>query len=266
MDCFLLIGRLYLHDLQDPKIALGAFERVLRIDPTRPEALEALSELYAHQGETRKALAVTERLVERESDPRRRRPFLLRLGTLWESAGDTRRAGVMLRRAVDESPRDLQALGELVRFHERQRELPARNMLLDGSLALLREDLAALAGHAGGAAHDDPGAALAPPPGLRRGRRAAAGVVLHRRRREGGGRRLGRRADAWPPPGPAGQPRAGRTGAAAGPAGGRAPPAAGAGADAAPVDAAGSAALGGGAGAAAAEGIAGARDAGSAGG
>ncbi len=141
VDCFLLIGRLYLNELQDPKIALGAFERVLRIDPARPEALEALSGLYAHQGETRKALAVTERLVERESDPRRRRPFLLRLGSLWEAAGDTRRAGVMLRRAVDESPRDLQALGELARFHERQRELPARNVLLDGSLALLREDL-----------------------------------------------------------------------------------------------------------------------------
>ena len=142
VECFLRIGRLYVDKLDDPKIAVGAFERVLRIDPARPEALEALSQLYAHQGETRKALAVTERLVERESrSPLHRRPFLLRLATLWEAAADVRRAGVMLRRAVDESPRDLQALGELARFHERQREPTARNVLLDGSLALLREDL-----------------------------------------------------------------------------------------------------------------------------
>jgi hypothetical protein len=140
-DCFLRIGRLHTGPLEDPKLALGAYERVLRIEPFHREALEALSELYARQAETRKALAVTERLVELETDPAARLPYIIKLGTLWEAAGDARRAGVVYRRAVDELPRDLSALGELARFHERQGDISARNVLLDGSLALLREDL-----------------------------------------------------------------------------------------------------------------------------
>jgi tetratricopeptide (TPR) repeat protein len=139
--CFLRIGRLYLRRLNDPRVALGAYERVLRIAPGSREALEALSELYARQNDNRKALAVTERLVEQETDPGKRMPFLIRLGVLWEAAGDPRRAGVMLRRAVDESPRSLQSIGELARFHERNKEPQARNVLLEGALSLLASDL-----------------------------------------------------------------------------------------------------------------------------
>ena len=139
--CFLRIGRLYLGPLNDPRVALGAYERVLRIAPGSREALEALSELYARQNDTRKAIAVTERLVEQETDPGKRMPFLIRLGALWESAGDLRRAGVMFRRAVDESPRSLQAIGDLARFHERNKEAQARNVLLEGALSLLASDL-----------------------------------------------------------------------------------------------------------------------------
>jgi lipopolysaccharide biosynthesis regulator YciM len=140
-ECFLRIGRLYLGQLNDPRVALGAFERVLRIAPGSREALEALSELYARQNDSRKALAVTERLVEQEVDPDRRLPFLIRLGMLWEASGDMRRAGVILRRAVDESPRSLKAIGELARFHERNKEPQARKVLLEGSLSLLGADL-----------------------------------------------------------------------------------------------------------------------------
>ena len=141
MDCFLRIGRLHTGPLEDPKLALGAYERVLRIQPLHREALEALSELYAREADTRKALAVTERLMELETESARRLPYLMKMGTLWEAAGDPRRAGVVYRRAVDELPRDLTALGELARFHERQGDLSARNLLLDGSLALVRQDL-----------------------------------------------------------------------------------------------------------------------------
>ncbi len=139
--CFLRIGRLYLQRLNDPRVAQGAFERVLRLTPGNREALEALSELYARQNDSRKALAVTERLVEQETDPERRLPFLIRLAALWESAGDSRRAGVIFRHAVDESPRSLQAIGELARFHDRNKEPQARKVLLEGSLSLLSADL-----------------------------------------------------------------------------------------------------------------------------
>jgi hypothetical protein len=68
-------------------------------------------------------------------------PFLLRMATRWEKSGDPRRAAACLKRAAEECPRSLQAVGELARFYERTRETLPRNVLLDGSLALLREDL-----------------------------------------------------------------------------------------------------------------------------
>jgi lipopolysaccharide biosynthesis regulator YciM len=140
-DNFLAIGRIYLRRLPDAKLAIGAYERVMRLEPDNREALEALSELYSKQSEPRKALAVTESLIERESDPQKRLPFLLRLAALWEKLGDPRRAGVSLKRAAEECPRSLQAVGELARFYERTKETVARHVLLDGSISVLRADL-----------------------------------------------------------------------------------------------------------------------------
>jgi tetratricopeptide (TPR) repeat protein len=140
-DNFLAIGRIYLRRLPDFKLATGAFERVLRLEGDNREALEALSELYGKQNETRKALAVTDLLIEREPDQQKRLPFLLRAAALWEKAGDPRRAGVSLKRAAEECPRSLQAVGELARFYERTKETIARHVLLDGSISLLRADL-----------------------------------------------------------------------------------------------------------------------------
>lgn len=142
-DILLRIGRIYVRRLLDVKLATGAFERVLRLDVENKEALEALSELYGRQNELKKALAVTEQLVERESDIPRRLPFLLRLGGLWEKAGDIRRCAMVLKRAVDENPRSLQAVGELARFHERVKEPQARNVLLDRSITFMRGEVQA---------------------------------------------------------------------------------------------------------------------------
>jgi tetratricopeptide (TPR) repeat protein len=140
-DIFLQIGRIYLRRLPDHKLATGAFERVLRLEGENREALEALSELYTKQNEIRKALSVTEPLIEAESDPQKRLVFLLRVATLWEKSGDVRRASGTLKRAAEESPRNLQAVGELARFYERTKETMARNVLLDGSIGILRADM-----------------------------------------------------------------------------------------------------------------------------
>ena len=141
--CFLRIARLHEGPLKDSKVALGAYERVLRVQASNREALTGLSELYARHGELPKAVAVTERLTELESDPEKRRPFLFKLAGLWEASGDMRRAGVILRRIVEESPRTLEAIQELARFHERHHETAARNALLDGTVSLLSGDLLA---------------------------------------------------------------------------------------------------------------------------
>ena len=68
----------------------------------RSEALEALSDLYGRQNDLPSAVAVTEQVIDSEPDGHRRLPFLLRLAVLTEKLGDLRRAGTLLKRAVDE--------------------------------------------------------------------------------------------------------------------------------------------------------------------
>lgn len=140
-EAFLRIGRLYMGRLWDPRVAAGAYERVLRLDAENREALEALSELYTKQEELRKALAVTDAIIEREPDAQQRLPFMLRTAGLWEKLGESRKAAAALKKAAEDSPRSLQAVGELARFYERSKETQARNVLLDGSIKLLRDDL-----------------------------------------------------------------------------------------------------------------------------
>jgi tetratricopeptide (TPR) repeat protein len=159
VECFLRLGRLHREGARtsttaaagpadvaatsDAAAAVSAYEKVLEIEPGNREALAALSDLYAAHGEARRGIQVTERLLEPETDPARRRPLLLRLGLLWEVLGDIRRAGVCLRHAAEASPRDLQTLAELVRFYDRQKDPTGRNLPLDGAIALLHADFRA---------------------------------------------------------------------------------------------------------------------------
>jgi hypothetical protein len=141
LESLVRIGRLYRGPLADPALAASAYERVLDLDPANREALEALSEAYTRSGDANRGIAVIDRLLELEADKERRRPLLLRLGTLWEAAGDVKRAGVALRHAADEYPGNLDVIGDLVRFYERQNDAGARNFLLDGAIGLLRADV-----------------------------------------------------------------------------------------------------------------------------
>jgi hypothetical protein len=52
-----------------------------------------------------------------------------------------RQAGSRFRRAADDAPRNLQAVGEMVRHFDRTRDIPGRRALLDHALLLLRADL-----------------------------------------------------------------------------------------------------------------------------
>ncbi len=140
-DVFLRIGRIHAQKLADPKVAISAFERVVQLDRENREGMEALSELYTQQNEPQKALAVTDALIERETDPERRLPFVLRAATLWEGLGNQARSATYLKRAAQECPRNVKAVGALAQHHERAHEAQARAVLLDGSIALLRADL-----------------------------------------------------------------------------------------------------------------------------
>jgi tetratricopeptide (TPR) repeat protein len=137
-ELFLRLGRIYTGRLPDSKRAVGAYARVLQLDGNNREALDALSRLYLGLGETKNAVAITERLVRLETVPERRAGYLVRLGQLSERAGDPRAAAGYFRRAVEAAPRSLEALGELARFLEKSRDVTGRKALLDETAEELR--------------------------------------------------------------------------------------------------------------------------------
>jgi len=140
-ESFLRLGHIYRDRVPDPRRAIAAYERVRGIEPDNREALQALSELYMDEGDTKQALPVTERLVMTEQDAKKRTAYRVRLGELLMRAGDLRRAGTELRRAVDGDPRNVAAVTALAQLLERSRDAPGRRALLDHSVGLLRHDV-----------------------------------------------------------------------------------------------------------------------------
>ncbi|HEX2656909.1 MAG TPA: hypothetical protein VHU40_01500, partial [Polyangia bacterium] len=137
-ELFLRLGRIHIKRAPDPKRAVAAYARVLQLDANNREALDALSRLYTGLGENKSASAITERLVRLETAPDKRTVYHLRLGQLAERASDLRAAGQHFRRAVEESPRDATALGELVRFLDKIHDAAGRRQALDAAAAELR--------------------------------------------------------------------------------------------------------------------------------
>jgi Tfp pilus assembly protein PilF len=140
---FLRLGEIYSLRVPDPKRAAAAYERVLSVDAENIEALRALSDLTVAEGDGRRALVFTERLVAREPDAARRLRTRVRLGEILGQTGDPRRAGVELRRAVDEAPRDVGAVAALATLLDRARDQAGRRVVLDRAVGLLRHDLGA---------------------------------------------------------------------------------------------------------------------------
>jgi tetratricopeptide (TPR) repeat protein len=140
-EIFLRLGHIYRERVPDARRAITAFERVRGIEPDNREALQALSDLYVDEGDTKQALPVTERLVAIEPDAKQRTAYRVRLGELLMRAGDLRRAGTELRRAVDGDPRNVAAVTALAQLLERSRDVGGRRSLLDHSVGLLRHDV-----------------------------------------------------------------------------------------------------------------------------
>ena len=140
-ESFLRLGHIYRERVPDARRAITAYERVRGIEPDNREALQALSELYLAEGDTKQALPVTERLVATEADAKKRTAYRVRLGDLLMRAGDLRRAGTELRRAVDGDPRNVAAVTTLAHLLERARDPGGRRALLDHTVGLLRHDV-----------------------------------------------------------------------------------------------------------------------------
>ncbi|MBK6848708.1 MAG: tetratricopeptide repeat protein [Proteobacteria bacterium] len=137
------LGALALQRLGDPHRAAAAYEAAVQLDPAHREALRGLAQCARWRGQIDRALELTAHLVESEVDLRQRLLDLLKMARHCElDLGDPRRAGALLRRAVELAPADLQALADLVSFGARWPHEADPSLYLDRALTAMRARLA----------------------------------------------------------------------------------------------------------------------------
>jgi len=104
---------LYRDRLQDAKKAIGAFERVVEIEPEQSDALAALASLYAETKDGEAFIATAEKVLRKTEDATQRRRLLFEMAGAAETMlGEPRRAFELFRRAYVEKP-DEETLGRL---------------------------------------------------------------------------------------------------------------------------------------------------------
>ena len=107
------IGGLCRDRLADPSKAARAYERVLEIDPTQPDALAALAALYLENGDGERLILTDEKLLALAKEPEDRRRLMFEMAAAAETIlNEPRRAFAWYRRAYQEQP-DAATLGRL---------------------------------------------------------------------------------------------------------------------------------------------------------
>jgi tetratricopeptide (TPR) repeat protein len=115
--CFRL-GLIYADRLNDPTMALKAFQRALTYQPDDENTLVRLADLATTAGEWKLALGACERLVKTTEDPERRAGHLHRVAKIFKLGfGDNKRAERALNLALDGAPTNDEALSKLVEFY-----------------------------------------------------------------------------------------------------------------------------------------------------
>ena len=137
------IAALYRDKLRLDTMALATLQRILEVDPTHEESLDALAETYAKAGRHADLLGVYDKRIAAASadgDTERECELLRKMATIWvEQLGNPQRALEPLGRVLALSPKDKDARALLARIHEERRDFRAL-------IALRREELVDLEG------------------------------------------------------------------------------------------------------------------------
>jgi len=134
----LLLAEIYNDHLRNSQRALAHFTKVLQLQPQNQLALSKLADLFMAQQKPSGALPILRRLVKYEAEKLKKIGLYHRIAALSELAGDNRGALEALRQAVDVDPMNMPALGELVRFYERQQDTQSLRILLDRAASRFR--------------------------------------------------------------------------------------------------------------------------------
>ena len=103
-DKLLELGELAAGPLDEPVLAIDAYERVRAIRPKDATALGSLVSLRAKIGDDVRAAEALEQLAEAEPNPKQRAEYEVRAGGILLLRGETQRAVTLLRRALEAFP------------------------------------------------------------------------------------------------------------------------------------------------------------------
>jgi tetratricopeptide (TPR) repeat protein len=152
ISTLLEIAGLYRDKLRLDTMALATLQRILEVDPTHEESLDALADTYAKAGRHADLLGVYDKRIaaaSAEGDTARECELLRKMATMWvEQLGNPQRALEPLGRVLALSPKDKDARALLARIHEERRDFRAL-------IALRREELEDLEGEEALAARID---------------------------------------------------------------------------------------------------------------
>jgi tetratricopeptide (TPR) repeat protein len=139
-DLFFRLGMIYADKEPDAKRAIACFSRVVKADPRDPAALEHLSNLFLKEWDYKGALEATRRLVELTTDKDKRISWLHRIAKIHEEGfKDARHAMEAFRQALEIDPLNLNSIGEMARFFDRQSDVQSMRVHLDRTAVRVRQ-------------------------------------------------------------------------------------------------------------------------------
>lgn len=141
IDIYMKLGALYDEHLPNPERAELSFHEILKRDPASELARERLVALYKRTGDTAKAIEQQTILINNVEAPAAKCRRTTELASIYEAAGDTKKAEATYLQARKTWPKDEFALTSLARFYERTQQTNAFNVLLDRALADARRAL-----------------------------------------------------------------------------------------------------------------------------
>ena len=127
----LRLGEVFAQYLEVPFRAIQAYEAVLKLAPSHPEALAALVELRAAEGDINGAMEAVEALASTATTPADRAAHHLRAARLIETTGDGARAVERYKAAVDADPSDRKLVAQLRGAYVRRGSYQAAAKLLE---------------------------------------------------------------------------------------------------------------------------------------
>lgn len=138
------LGDLYSSHAINLSRAEVALREVLKRAPSDLGTLRKLVDVYKRQNDTAHAVEIQQEIVQLATDPDDRLERMIELALLHESVGrEARKAEQALETARKEFPTSVRALRALAEFYQRQKQMPAMQILLDRAAGDARRAFAA---------------------------------------------------------------------------------------------------------------------------